>query len=388
MGNDTLRGDNGNDVYVYSEGDGNDFLDDNGTTASEVDTLKLIDIASTDVNLRQSGNDLMIDILATSETIQVDDRFVSAGSARGIELIEFSDGVRVEVLDNPVAESVIDGTSGSDTLTGWGFSDRISGGADNDTLVGNEGDDVLIGGAGNDHLNGDDGSDLYIWSVGDGNDFINENGADLGSESPVSVEGADTLLLEGVNVDAVSFWRANGTDDLQISIGGETIFVDSQFENAVGGDGIEFVEFGDGTVWSLSDIFANTRVDGDNNANALVGMDQSHRDNLYGAGGSDTLTGNSGDDVLDGGTEVDTLIGGDGNDTYVWRRGDGADFIDDNGGTGTFFDTLLFEDVLSDAVDLERNSGDLDLWITVNGVDGAVLQIDDQFTGPIGRFGH
>ncbi|MEL7106260.1 MAG: calcium-binding protein [Pseudomonadota bacterium] len=383
-GNDTLRGDGGNDVYLYAEGDGNDFLNDDGTSSTEVDTLKLTDIASTEVDLSQSGNDLVVDILATSHTITVDDRFVTSGSGLGVEYIEFSDGVRVKVLDNPIAESIIDGTGVDETLSGWGFKDSIFGKDGDDTLNGNGGDDVLDGGAGIDLLRGDNGNDTYIWRRGDGGDTIRDLGT---THSEI-----DTLRLEEISASDVSLTRSAGSNDFSVEIAGsggtEVLTVMDQYDGTtVGGKGLERIEFADGVVWNAGDIWDRIIVAGSGGNDNLNGRGDGHQDNLHGGDGNDTLDGNSGDDVLVGGADSDTLIGDDGNDTYVWRRGDGADFIDDNGGEGVYFDTLLFEDVLSDAVDLERNSGDLDLWITVNGVDGAVLQIDDQFTGPIGGSG-
>ncbi|MCI0998387.1 hypothetical protein HWD95_31285, partial [Pseudomonas corrugata] len=69
------------------------------------------------------------------------------------------------------------GGAGDDVLTGIGaaFKQVLSGGGGNDTLTAGVGDDQLEGGVGNDTLNGGQGSDLYLFSLGDGRDVINDD---------------------------------------------------------------------------------------------------------------------------------------------------------------------------------------------------------------------
>ena len=57
-------------------------------------------------------------------------------------------------------------------------------------------------------------------------------------------------------------------------------------------------------------------------------------DQIDGADGADTLVGGSGADTLNGGKDSDTLNGGLGNDTYVFKSGDGRDWIEDADGSG------------------------------------------------------
>ena len=59
----------------------------------------------------------------------------------------------------------------------------------------------------------------------------------------------------------------------------------------------------------------NLTLTGTANADTLIGG--SGNDSLSGLGGNDTLIGNAGNDQLDGGTGTDTLLGGLGDDTYV-----------------------------------------------------------------------
>jgi hypothetical protein len=54
---------------------------------------------------------------------------------------------------------------------------------------------------------------------------------------------------------------------------------------------------------------------------------------MYGFGGDDNLTGGTAGDFLFGGIGTDTLNGGNGNDTYFFGLTDGADTINETGGT-------------------------------------------------------
>lgn len=50
---------------------------------------------------------------------------------------------------------------------------------------------------------------------------------------------------------------------------------------------------------------------------------------LTGNGGANLLEGRGGADLLEGRGGADTILGGEGGDSFVWRRGDGADRIED-----------------------------------------------------------
>jgi Ca2+-binding RTX toxin-like protein len=173
-GADTLDGGSGNDRYEWSLGDGNDLVNDTSAVNTEVDSLALLNVASTGATLSKSGTDLRITVGASGEQITVKDRFLAAASGNGVEVIAFSDGVVTRVLDSPVATATTTGTAAANTLTGWTYRDSIFGDAGNDTISGLDGDDTLTGGLGVDSLVGGNGSDQYLWARGDGNDVITD----------------------------------------------------------------------------------------------------------------------------------------------------------------------------------------------------------------------
>ncbi|MCT8327939.1 DUF4214 domain-containing protein [Acidimangrovimonas sediminis] len=364
-GADLLRGDNGNDLYAWSRGDGNDTIDETSTSLTDVDTLRLIDVNATGATLTKSGSDLIVSVNATSEVLTVKNRFASAGSGYGVEYIEFADGVVVEVLDSPVAEAIVTGTLAANTLTGWGYRDTIYGLDGNDTISAGAGDDALFGGTGVDSLKGEAGSDTYVWARGDGNDTIDD--------SATSMVETDRLVLTDVLSSDVTLTRAQGSNNLIVTItgpgGAETLTVVNRFYSATESRGLEVIEFADGEVWSLSEILAQTKLEGTSANNTLTGT--GYADNIHGLGGNDTISGGAGDDALFGGTGVDSLKGEAGSDTYVWARGDGNDTIDDSATSMVETDRLVLTDVLSSDVALTRAQGSNNLIVTITGPVGA-----------------
>ena len=151
---------------------------------------------------------------------------------------------------------------------GTGEDEVARGFGGNDTLRGRGGDDYLIGGDGNDELAGGDGMDWAMYHDGG-----------------------------GVTVDLSAGWASRG-------VGPNRNEIDSlsSIENIFGSE--------------QSDV-----MDGDGNANKLVGFDG--HDTLRGGGGNDTLRGGDGDDMLMGEAGNDLLAGNQGMDTL--EGGAGAD---------------------------------------------------------------
>ena len=65
-------------------------------------------------------------------------------------------------LDGGLGDDVLTGGTGVDRLLGRRGNDVMQGGANFDTLAGGLGDDRLVGGAGGDHLDGDSGADRLV----------------------------------------------------------------------------------------------------------------------------------------------------------------------------------------------------------------------------------
>jgi len=320
-GDDVLQGGDGGDTYLHRAGSGNDRIEEGAYTNGD-DVLKLVDANPADVRLLRSGNDLLVQIGPSGETVTVKDQFISGSS--GIETIQFADAT---VWDRAAMANVLwlVGTGGNDTVDGTSGDDRIDG-------LG--GDDLLRGGA---------GSDTYRYGAGSGNDTIDE---------PDYYAGTDVVQLAGLNASDVDFTRAGNDLVITVNATGERLTVTNQYNGA---SGIEQVTFADGTSWDRSQIAAATWT-----------LGTSGNDTLYGTSGSDRFDGLGGDDYL---------AGGDGGDLYRFGVGSGNDTISESDYT-TGTDVVVLKNLNVADVDFTRSQ--THLYITVKAT-GERLTVEQQF---------
>ncbi|MBW8300072.1 MAG: hypothetical protein K0M60_10770, partial [Hydrogenophaga sp.] len=91
---------------------------------------------------------------------------------------------------------------------------------------------------------------------------------------------------------------------------------------------------------------------------------------VFGTSGDDGLIKLEGDNLFDGGHGDDVLISGAGSDTFIYREGDGSDFIRDASTAGSEVDTLVLTDLSSDDLTFERVGNDL--FIRVAGTSDTI----------------
>jgi Ca2+-binding RTX toxin-like protein len=245
-----------------------------------------------------------------------------------LESMSFSDGTFNLYGGIPIMHGTDSGESilgfGVNDTTGGLYHDTIRGLGGDDSLSGLEGDDTLEGGEGADYLYGGLNDDTYVWSVGDGNDTISEEG------------GLDKLVLNGVlpaDVRFEHFTDGPFSHNLTVHIGDESITVGGQFsDHYFPGNGydvyqVESLVFGDGTEVGL--------------LHNLTFTGTGESETVYGLNDDNILRGLGGDDYF-----YDTL----GNDTYEWSVGDGNDTISEEGG----LDKLVLNGVLPADVRFEH----------------------------------
>ncbi|UES54002.1 calcium-binding protein [Roseibium aggregatum] len=319
LGDDTLLGKGGSDVYHYAQGDGSDLIDEGADAGTDV--LKFADLNVTDLEFSRGFGvgdvwDLGISVLGTLDRIKIDDAIYD--DKYGIERYVFADGT-IWTVEDVLNHAAFRGTSADETINGSKQSDTLLGDfADNDKIIGAGGDDILVGGT---------GSDTYVYAIGDGSDLIDE-GADTGT---------DTLQFTDLNFSDLEFSRGFGVGDiwdLGISVLGTADRI--KIDDAIYDDkyGIERFEFADGTVWTVEDVlnhaaFRGTAADdtivGSKASDTLLG-DYADNDRIVGAGGSDILTG------------------GTGSDTFVFRAAEtGHDTVTDFAAGAGSEDVLEFE---------------------------------------------
>ncbi|NTI64168.1 hypothetical protein G6L85_21875 [Agrobacterium rhizogenes] len=237
-GNDYVNGGEGSDTYLYSVNDGDEYIDDEAGSTTDIDVLRFADLNYADVAFSHdsASSNLVLTVNSTNHVITFDEQYYSSSEGWGLEKVGFADGITVDLKHSDEVWTY-HGSSGDDHIVGaiWGKQD------------------VFQGGHGNDYLSGEAGSDTYVYAKGDGSDLIDDNAG-----FTVEQGNTDVLQLADLNQSELTFSR-NG-DDLQISVNetGETITVDRQFQSTEQDWGVEKIEFADGSSWDLQDIWDET----------------------------------------------------------------------------------------------------------------------------------
>ena len=213
---------------------------------------------------------------------------------------------------------ILHGGDGNDTLKASQYdiaNDILDGGAGDDTLWGYKGDDILIGGGGNDNLYGGEGNDTYVFAKGHGKDIISDEAGE-----------ADTIQFLDVNFDEVKFRKKDNTLFIYGYNEGDSVEI-RDFFYPHGGHAIENFVFKDKTI-TLEQFQKEGMV-----IHGTAGKDEIWLDT-----GRAILFGEDGDDMLSGGKYNDVLVGGNGNDVLQAYGGDNTLI----GGTGN--DNLRADD--------------------------------------------
>ncbi|WP_161985058.1 calcium-binding protein [Agarivorans sp. Toyoura001] len=223
-GNDYLTGGRGSDTYLFSQGDGQDTINNYDWGNERRDLLKFGDgITQEQLAFEKIGEALVITFSGSEDKITVESWFTNRYYE--LQAFEFSDGSSksfIELTQNSPLISL--GTVGDDVLSGHDGRDIFSGGQGADDITAGEGDDILEGGEGNDRLTGGRGSDTYLFSKGDGQDIINAY--------DWSTMRHDVLQFgEGISEEQLTFEKTN--DNLIISVDGsdDKVTVESWYVN-------------------------------------------------------------------------------------------------------------------------------------------------------------
>ncbi|MFK0271955.1 calcium-binding protein, partial [Pseudomonas asiatica] len=401
-GNDWLAGRQGNDTYLYGLGYGNDVIDNSGGLAADLDSLRLTDLNPSQVRLTRVGDDLVLSVLASGETLSVSQHFLDADHA--IDRIQFADGTTwtsSNILSNlyyPPATP----TEGADVLNGNPGDDVLQGLGGNDTLFGNGGNDLLDGGTGADRLEGGTGNDTYVVdNLGDAVVEAANSGDDTVQASIDYTLGNNVervTLLGAAHLNGTGNALANtlvgnsgnnqldggdGADVLQGGAGNDTLLGGAGNDSLAGGDGNDMLDGGAGNdsmaggagddlylVAQAGDSISEAAGAGSDTVRTAIAytlganlenLELTGTANLAGTGNAldNRLTGNSGRNTLNGGAGNDWLAGREGNDTYVYGLNTGNDEIDNSGGLAGDVDTLQLAGLNPADVRFQRSGNDL-----------------------------
>ncbi len=347
-GDDFLVGNLGDDVYVFNIGDGDDTISDHHDETNVLQLGPGIVEADLIITVEEDGNVTIGFQDNGTDSIHIEGD-IRIGENQ-IQLIRFNDGSEFNLSEiDPYAGTVVEGTTGNDSLTGTELNDTLIGYEGNDTLRGYEGNDILDGGAGNDYLygydgndtliggSGDDvtnagaGNDIYLYNIGDGADTINDNYQDINVLQFGAGITQNDITLE-IETDGSLTVQLNGSPTDSVHIEGNL---------STGQSEIAFIRFDDGSEIDVSEIESNISIliEGTSGNDTLIGT--VGHDTIYGYAGDDLIDGGAGNDRIYGYDGNDTITGGAGNDslrgygdndTYLYNIGDGNDTIYDYDG--------------------------------------------------------
>ena len=177
------------------------------------------------------------------------------------------------------------------------------------------------------------------WNLGAGNVFIGGDGPSVFRFDSISTDlmvfpgsGDIVGMPSGLDWKDVVLSRSGGDLIVQVRSTGRQIRIVNHFSASDGTSGLAGLTFADGTTMPLGEL----AMLGGGSGDLLTGT--ATDDVMLGQDGDDRLSGGAGNDTLIGGTGNDTLDGGTGNDVYVYRIGDGRDYIIDSAG----FDRIEF----------------------------------------------
>ncbi|TPG04115.1 hypothetical protein EAH88_18575 [Rhodanobacter glycinis] len=297
-GNDTIRGGSGADTiqggsgttqimggagletYVFNIGDGSDTIAESTATAG-TDALSFgSGIVSSQVIFSHisSTNDLLVSLgTASPSTITISNFFATGVNQHDVGTFKFSDGTTLTQAQVLQKTGAINGTSGNDTLTGFGTVNYFD------------------GKGGNDVENGISSNDTFVFNPGYGHLEILEGYA----------PNAGSVLLLGAGITASSLHVTSDRSNMDLTdgISGDQIQLDRVFWFDSYQGGVPAVQFADGTTLTATQLY-QMEITG-------------------GTSGSDTLSGTASADYLDGKGGNDLEEGNGGNDTFVFNAGYG-----------------------------------------------------------------
>jgi Ca2+-binding RTX toxin-like protein len=361
-GSNTLSGGTGNDTLVSSEfqqggfaqtvngGDGNDLIEGAGGAdtlngGNGIDRLNPSEDNDADVVTGGADKDT-VDYFSNNSNWAVQVSLDNIAND-GPKALTKNDNVKsdIEVVWGSPFDDLLVGTSGPQTLIGFGADDIVDGGTGADLLTGGGGTDTatyasratkvtatidgvandgvvgendnvktdienLVGGQHNDTLSGD--GDTNKLDGGDGGDQLDG----LGGDDTMNGGSSNDTFIAGVGADTMNGGSGIDTGDYSARVAPQSVTLDLLANDGSAGEG---------------DLLNAEKVLGGSGPDVIVGNAESNF--LEGRGDGDTISAAEGVDFIDGGNGVDTIGAGEGGDVITnGAAADGADTVAGGGG--------------------------------------------------------
>ncbi|WMJ09929.1 calcium-binding protein [Nitrosomonas sp. sh817] len=321
-GNDFLTGGSGNDVYLFGKNSGHDTVNSYDTGAGKIDTILLdYGIFPDDIRLSRSGNNLVLTIISSHDTLTVQNYLENDGiTPFSVERITFNENgatwdlatVKTKLANSNQAPVLLAAIPDQSAFEGTVFNFSIDPGA----FIDFEGDTLR-----------------FVASLADGNplpawlhfDEITRTFSGI----PIT---SDTLSIM-ITANDVENLAVSDTFDINIAAQNLTLSGTSKPDILTGGNG---------------------------------------NDMLSGFAGNDVLEGKGGDDRLNGGKGIDIMTGGAGNDIY-W-----TDHLEDN----VIEYPLEGIDIIRSSISYALTSNVENLILTgTEKITGSGNELDNELTG-------
>lgn len=261
-GNDVLMGGYGNDTYIFGRGYGHDIIYEDFkyghlyNQANNFDTIIIKgDIQGIDVLLSRKNDDLILNIIGTSDQLTVSGWFRESGE-NVVEQIQFEDGsiwdmayIRQHAMPTATdGDDTLTGTAGPDRIEGLGGNDYLSGLAGDDTLDGGPGADTLYGGPGDDTFIVDHTGDVVIEYSGEGIDTIKSSITRTLSDHVENLKLTGAAAINGTGNSLDNYLTGNvAANTLTGHAGNDTLDGGAGNDSLVGGTGNDTYLFGRGS---------------------------------------------------------------------------------------------------------------------------------------------
>ena len=262
LGNNTLTGGAGGDLFVVSYGSSNGGALTSSTItdfAVGVDVLGLIGLGVNDITFDATVYQEVVDgnlvISVDRDGAVIEQGFEQVAVLENVtetldletDFLALTPGAEEDNDDDGPVEPPVDpkinlvlGTPDPDILVGTAGSDYIMGLAGNDYLYGLESDDVLDGGAGYDRLFGGEGADEFVLAVGGSRDIVYD-----------FEDGVDVIALaDGISYEDLTFADYRGASSVQISVGADSLILRGVTQGEI--DQSDFIDFIDPSIDSFA----------------------------------------------------------------------------------------------------------------------------------------
>ncbi len=340
-GNDLLDAGTGSNTMLFHYGDGQDVLIAPASAGgAEANVLNFDSfyygsplpgrgLYPEEMLLARVGDDLVVSVEGTSDTVTVRDYFAQEGAGLfPIAEIRFESSSWTNADIAAHLQPAPPDDAGNDVLTGDAGDNVLRAGA---------GDDLLIGGAGNDFLDGQEGNDTLDGGRGD-----------------------DMLIVDSTG-DVVLESGGGGRDTVQSYIDYQ---LTAHVENLILIGDIALV--GEGNA-------RDNMITGNLLDNVLRGG--AGEDTISGGGGNDSLYGGAGRDDFLMGTGDEWVDGGQGRDTAVYEGNFAAYTIASTGGVLTVTGPGTGTDTLVNVERLRFADGSIAVDVALTGLAAADLHM-------------